>query len=85
MEMQYLMAVMAVVYTIPLGWLFLLLRTANGRIDEMQKSSYTKVETKEMIELYNAPLLQAVVTVKEDVTEIKQLIGKLFDAQSKKE
>jgi len=83
--MQYVMAVMAVVYTIPLGWLFLLLRVANGRIDVMQKDSYTKTETKEMIELYNAPLLQAVVTVREDVKEIKQLIGKLFDAQSKKE
>lgn len=84
MELTYTLAIMAVVYSIPIGWLFALLRIANGRIDKMQSHSYTKMETKEMIQLHIKPVLQAVDNVKEDTTEIKHLIGKLFDAQANK-
>ena len=50
----------------------------------MQKHGYTKKETTEMIELHNRPILQAVEGLSKDITEIKQLLGKLFDAQARK-
>lgn len=75
--------IIAVAFTLPIGWLFYLNTRNSKRIDEMQKSSYTKHETTEMIELHNRPILQAIESVRADVTEIKHLIGKLFDAQAK--
>jgi len=81
--LELIAGVMAVVYTIPLGWLFYLNNRQGKRIDELQKTSYTKDETEKMIELHNRPILQAVVGLKSDITEIKQMIGKLFDAQAK--
>jgi hypothetical protein len=85
MELTYILAiVMAVVYSIPIGWLFMLLRNNNARVDKIQRSSYTKMETKEMIELHIKPVLQAVDNVKEDTTEIKKLIRELFNAQANK-
>ena len=84
MEVDYILALVAIVYTIPLGWLFILVSRTNDRMDEVQKTSYTKEETEKMIELHNRPVLQAVESVKADITEIKHMIGKLFDAQTNK-
>ncbi len=80
---ELIAGLVAVVYTIPIGWLFFLYNRQGRRIDEMQKTSYTKDETEKMIELHNRPILQAVESLKGDITEIKQMIGKLFDAQAK--
>lgn len=80
---EYLTVIMAVAYTIPIGWLFYLNNRNGRRIDELQKTSYTKKETTEMIELHNRPILQAVEGLRGDITEIKHLLGKLFDAQTK--
>ena len=74
---------MAIAYTIPIGWLFYLHKTSSKRLDDMQKDYYDKKETDKMIELHLKPVLQSVQNVKDDTTEIKHLIGKLFDGQSK--
>ena len=81
--LELIAGVVAVVYTIPLGWLFYLNNRQGKRIDDLQKTSYSKTETDKMIELHNRPILQAVESLKGDITEIKQMIGKLFDAQVK--
>lgn len=81
--LELIAGVVGVVYTIPLGWLFYLNNRQSKRIDEMQKSYYDKTETEKMIELHNRPILQAVESVKGDITEIKHMIGRLFDAQAK--
>lgn len=81
---ELIAGVVAVVYTIPIGWLFYLNNRQGKRIDEMQKTSYTKTETERMIELHNRPILQAVESLKSDITEIKHMIGKLFDAQTQR-
>ena len=75
--------IIAVAFTLPIGWLFYLNTRNSKRIDEMHKSSYTKPETTEMIELHNRPILQAVEGLSKDINEIKHLIVKLFDAQAK--
>lgn len=80
---ELIAGVVGVVYTIPLGWLFYLNNRQSKRIDEMQKSYYDKKETVEMIELHNRPVLVAMEGIKADVSEIKLMIGKLFDAQAK--
>lgn len=77
------MIIMALVFSLPIGWLFYLLKTANKRIDDMQKQYYDKEETDKMILLHLQPVLQSVQHVKDDTTEIKHLIGKLFDGQAK--
>ena len=77
------LTIAAIVFTIPIGWLFNLVRITNKRLDDMQKDYYDKQETIKMIELHLVPVLQSVQTVKEDTTEIKHLIGKLFDGQAK--
>lgn len=82
--MEYMTVIVVAVYTIPIGWLFYLTNKTSRRVDDLQKTSYTKKETTEMIELHNRPILQAVEGLKEDITEIKQLLGKLFDAQQSK-
>lgn len=82
MEIDLVVAAIGIVYTIPLGWLFVLNSRTNDRMDEMQKTTFTKTETNEMIELHNRPILQAVESVKSDITEIKLLLGKLFDGQA---
>lgn len=84
MEIDLVVAAIGIVYTIPLGWLFVLNSRTNDRVDEMQKTSYTKAETEKMIELHNRPVLQAVESLKSDITEIKHMIGKLFDGQKAK-
>lgn len=86
MELPYTLAIMAmaVVYSIPIGWLFVLLRNNSKRMDKMQSRSYTKMETKEMIELYIKPVLQAVDNVKEDTTEIKSLVSRILYDQAHK-
>ena len=76
--------IIAVAFTLPIGWLFYLNTRNSKRIDEMHKSSYTKPETTEMIELHNRPILQEVEGLRKDMTEIKQLLGKLVDAQARK-
>ena len=76
--------IMALVFSLPIGWLFYLLKTANKRIDDMQQKYYDKLETDKMIMLHLQPVLQSVQQVKDDTSEIKHLIGKLFDGQSKK-
>lgn len=75
--------IMAIAYSLPLSWLYYLLRTANKRIDDMQQKYYDKEETDKMIMLHLQPVLQSVQQVKDDTVEIKHLIGKLFDGQSK--
>lgn len=77
------MTIVAILFTIPIGWLFNLVRTTNKRIDDMQKKYYDKEETDKMILLHLQPVLQSVQHVKEDTVEIKHLIGKLFDGQAK--
>ena len=76
--------IIATAFTLPIGWLFYLNTRNSKRIDDMQKHGYTKKETTEMIELHNRPILQAVEGLRKDITEIKQLLGKLFDAQASK-
>lgn len=76
--------IIATAFTLPIGWLFYLNTRNSKRIDDMQKHSYTKKETTEMIELHNRPILQAVEGLRKDITEIKHLLGKLFDAQASK-
>lgn len=83
MDLSYIIAIMSLVYTLPIGWLFYLLNKNSRRVDELQKTSYTKKETIEMIELHNRPVLVAMESIKADVSEIKVMIGKLFDAQTK--
>lgn len=85
MTIDIIVLAIGIVFTVPLGWLFVLNSRTNDRMDEMQKTSYTKAETEKMIELHNRPVLQAVEGLKNDIVEIKHLLGKLFDAQSKKE
>ena len=80
---ELIAGLVAVVYTIPIGWLFFLYNRQGRRIDEMQKTSYTKEETEKMIELHNRPVLVAMEGIKADVSEIKLMIGRLFDAQAK--
>lgn len=84
MEIEQVVPLMAGVYTITLGWLFMMVRANASRVYEMQKNSYTKAETEKMIALHNKPIIQSMETIKEDITEIKQLLGKLFDAQNNK-
>ncbi len=83
MDIGYIVAIMSVVYTLPIGWLFYLNNKNSRRVDELQRTSYTKSETVEMIELHNRPVLVAMESIKADVSEIKTMIGKLFDAQTK--
>lgn len=84
MEIDLIVLAIGIVYSVPLGWLFVLNSRTNDRVDEMQRTSYTKQETNEMIELHNRPVLQAVEGLKQDITEIKHMIGKLFDGQTRK-
>ena len=84
MEIDLVVLGIGIIYTIPLGWLFVLNSRTNDRMDEMQKTTFTKQETNEMIELHNRPVLQAVASLKGDITEIKHMIGKLFDGQKAK-
>lgn len=84
MEPLTIATIVGVVFSIPIGWLFNLVRTTNKRLDDMQKDYYDKKETDKMIVLHLQPVLQSVQNVKDDTTEIKQLIGKLFDDQRKK-
>lgn len=83
MEFSSIIGIMVVVYTIPIGWLFYLLSRNARRVDDLQRTSYTKAETERMIELHNRPVLIAMEGIKEDVIEIKLMIGKLFDAAPK--
>lgn len=83
MDMAYFPVIVAVLLTIPVGWLFILIRAINARVDTMQKTYYDKAETKEMIKLHNAPLVQMIQQVKQDTAEIKVLIGKIYDDQQK--
>lgn len=71
------------VLMLPLGWLFVLYRGLSKRVDDMQKTYYDKAETKEMIELHIRPIVQGLERVQQDTTEIKAMIGKLFDGQNK--
>lgn len=83
MEPISIATIVGLLFTIPIGWLFNLVRTTNKRIDDMQRNHYDKAETDKMIELHLKPVLQSVENVKADTTEIKHLIGKLFDGQAK--
>lgn len=83
MEPLTIATIVGVIFSIPIGWLFNLNRTTNKRLDNMQKEYYDKQETIKMIELHLVPVLQSVDRIKEDTTEIKHLIGKLFDGQAK--
>lgn len=83
MEPLTIATIVGVVFSIPIGWLFTLNRTTNKRLDDMQQKYYDKSETDKMIVLHLQPVLQSVQQVKEDTTEIKHLIGKLFDGQAK--
>lgn len=78
------MPLLPLLLMLPLGWLFVLLRVLSKRVDDMQRDYYDKAETKEMIELHIRPIVQSLDHLKEDTTEIKMMIGKLFDGQNKK-
>ncbi len=60
-------------------WLQVQTRDNRTRIDKAARESYTKDETKEAIDLRQAPLTIGINNVKEDIAEVKVMLIKLLD------
>ena len=60
-------------------WLQVQTRDNRNGLEKLNKESYTKEETKEAIDLRNAPLSQGIDHVKEDLIEVKAMLIKLLD------
>ena len=60
-------------------WLHTQSRDNKLRID----STYTKEETKEMVDLKHAPVIVGIDHVKNELKEVKSMIGRLLDEKNK--
>ncbi|MEE8598917.1 MAG: hypothetical protein V3S69_05325 [Dehalococcoidales bacterium] len=59
---------------IPMGYLFLLLRTTMAELATLRGTTYTKTEADKMTKLYIDPVSIAVKSIKEDVTWIRRAL-----------
>lgn len=85
---------MEIVYAVVVGqiavvgmlfrWLQIQVRDNKIRVDKLVVRSYTKAETKEVIDMKLQPLVVGIEHVQKDVTELKHMIGRLLDEKNKK-
>jgi hypothetical protein len=64
-------------------WLQVQGRDNRVRIDKVMTDSYTKAETKEVIDLKIEPIKVGVAHIQSEIAELKSMVGKLLDEKNK--
>ena len=64
-------------------WLQIQIRDNKHRVDNMIAESYSKEETKEMIDIKLQPLAVGIAHVQDEIKELKHMIGRLLDEKNK--
>lgn len=67
-----------------LKWLHVQTRDNKQGLEQMVKDSYTKVETKDLIDLKLKPIEVGIEHVQSDLKELKLMIGRLLDEKNSK-
>lgn len=64
-------------------WQHVQTRDNKIRIDKMASESYSKAETKEMIDIKLQPLAVGISHVQDEIKELKSMVGRLLDEKNK--
>ena len=64
-------------------WLHVQVRDNKQNVEKMMKDNYTKIETKDLIELMIKPIEVGISHVQDDVKEIKDLLNRLLNEKDK--
>ena len=64
-------------------WLHIQTRDNKQALEKIVKDSYTKAETKDMIDLKLEPLAVGIAHVQDELKEVKHMIGRLLDEKNK--
>ena len=83
MEMVYAGVVQVAVIVMVFKWLHTQVRDNKLRMDKMAQDSYSKEETKEMVDLKLQPLAVGISHVQTELKEVKHMIGRLLDEKNK--
>ncbi len=65
-------------------WLHTQVRDNKLRVDKMIADSYSKEETKELVDMKLEPLAVGIAHVQDELKEVKSMIGRLLDEKNNK-
>lgn len=81
--MLYVVVAQIAVVGMVFKWLHEQVRDNKLRVDKMIQDSYSKEETKEVVDLKLQPLAVGIAHVQEELKEVKTMIGRLLDEKNK--
>lgn len=64
-------------------WLHIQTRDNKQALENIVKESYTKAETKDIIDMKLQPLAVGISHVQDEIKELKHMIGRLLDEKNK--
>ena len=64
-------------------WLHIQTRDNRQDLEKVVKDSYTKEETKDLIDMKLEPLTVGISHVQDDLKEVKQMLGRLLNEKNK--
>lgn len=64
-------------------WLHVQSRDNKQGLEKLVKESYTKTETKELVDMKLKPIEVGITHVQDDLKEVKIMLGKLLDEKNK--
>ena len=66
-----------------LRWMHLQIRDNTQSVEKVVKGNYTKIETKELIELMVKPIELGIIHVQRDLQDVKAMLMRLLDEKNK--
>ena len=66
-----------------LRWMHMQIRDNTQSVEKVVKGNYTKIETKELIELMVKPIELGIIHVQRDLQDVKAMLMRLLDEKNK--